>query len=120
MPLLETTSIVFPPWYWQLSHFNTHTDPIFKEHGILKFNDIHSLQLGQFMYSCKKIHSHPQGLITNSPKAINSTLTIQKIPRPTVYRIVEQTLRRSRLFSTLTSFKNILKIKLLSKYENRS
>ena len=60
MPLLETTSIVFPPWYWQLSHFNTHTDPIFKEHGILKLNDIHSLQLGQFMYSCKKFILTPK------------------------------------------------------------
>ena len=31
-----------------------------------------------------KIHSYLQGLITISPKAINSTLTIQEIPRPTV------------------------------------
>ena len=35
------------------SHFNAHTDPIFKDLGILKFNDIHLLQLGQFMYSCR-------------------------------------------------------------------
>ena len=35
------------------SHFNAHTDPIFKDLGILKFNDIHLLQLGQFIYSCK-------------------------------------------------------------------
>ena len=35
------------------SHFNSHTDPIFKNLGMLKFNDIHLLQLGQFMYSCK-------------------------------------------------------------------
>ena len=36
------------------SHFNAHTDPIFKDLGILNFNDIHLLQLlGQFMYSCK-------------------------------------------------------------------
>ena len=32
------------------SHFNAHTEPIFKDLGILKFNDIHLLQLGQFMY----------------------------------------------------------------------
>ena len=32
------------------SHFNAHTDPIFKDLGILKFNDIHLLQLGQLMY----------------------------------------------------------------------
>ena len=36
-----------------------------------------------------KIHSYLYG----------STLTIQEIPRPSVYRIVEQTLRSSRLFS---------------------
>ena len=35
------------------SHFNAHTEPIFKDLGILKFNDNHLLQLGQFMYSCK-------------------------------------------------------------------
>ena len=33
------------------SNFDAHTDPIFKEPSILKFNDIHLLQLGQFMYS---------------------------------------------------------------------
>ena len=31
-----------------------------------------------------KIHCNLQGLITISPEAINSTLTIQEIPRPTV------------------------------------
>ena len=35
------------------SNFDDHTDPIFKELSILKFNDIHLLQLGQFMYSYK-------------------------------------------------------------------
>ena len=35
------------------SHFYAYTVPIFKELGILKFNDIHLLQLGQFMYSYK-------------------------------------------------------------------
>ena len=38
------------------------------------------------------IHSYLQGLITISSKATNSTLIIQEIPRPTVYRIVEKTL----------------------------
>ena len=51
-----------------------------------------------------KIHSYLQGLITISPKAINSTLTIQEIPRPTVYRIVVQTLRSSRPFFKGLSF----------------
>ena len=32
------------------SHFNPHTDPIFKDFGILNFNDIHLLQLGQFVF----------------------------------------------------------------------
>ena len=35
------------------SHFNAHTDPIFKGLGILKFNDIYLLQLGQFVFSQK-------------------------------------------------------------------
>ena len=42
------------------SHFNAHTDPIFKDLGILKFNDIHLLQLGQFMYSCKNSFLPPR------------------------------------------------------------
>ena len=32
-------------------HFDAHTDPIFRNLGILKFHDIHLLQLGLFMYS---------------------------------------------------------------------
>ena len=35
------------------SHFNAHANPIFKDLGTLKLNDIHLLQPGQFMYSCK-------------------------------------------------------------------
>ena len=42
------------------SHFNAHTEPIFKDLGILKFNDIHLLQLGQFMYSCKNSFLPPK------------------------------------------------------------
>ena len=61
------------------SRFNAHTDPIFKDLGMVKFNDIHSLPLGQFMYSCKN-PSYLQGLIRISLKAINSTLTMQEIP----------------------------------------
>ena len=41
---------------------------------------------------------------TISLKAINSTLTIQEIPRPTVYRIVVQTRRSSRPFFKGLSF----------------
>ena len=56
------------------THFYAHTDPIFRNLGILKFHDMHLLQLGLFMYShqnrtlplkfdCKftlqkEIHSH--------------------------------------------------------------
>ena len=31
--------------------WDAHTDPIFKNLGILKFHDIHLIQLGLFMYS---------------------------------------------------------------------
>ena len=51
-----------------------------------------------------KIHSYLQGLITISLKAINSTLTIQEILRPIVYRIVVKTLRSSRPFFKGLSF----------------
>ncbi len=35
------------------SNFDAHTDPIFKELHIIKFRDICSLQIGQFMFSYK-------------------------------------------------------------------
>ena len=41
-------------WYLLQFRFSfSYKDPIFKELSILKFNDIHLLQLGQFMYSYK-------------------------------------------------------------------
>ena len=84
-----------------------------------------------------KIHSYLQGLITISPKAINSILTTQEILRPTFYCIVVQTLEKfspffqgPKFFNSLdnevinspflSSCKKTLKIKLLSKYENSS
>ena len=51
-----------------------------------------------------KILAYLQGLKTISLKAINSTHTIQEILRPTVYRIVVQTLRSSRPFFKGQSF----------------
>ena len=81
-----------------------------------------------------KIHSYLQGLITISPKAINSILTTQEILRPTFYC---KTLKKFSPFfqgpkvfnsldnevvnsPSLSSCKTKLKIKLLSKYENSS
>ena len=84
------------------SHFNAHTNPIFKDLGILKFYDIHLLQLGQFIYSCKNSFLPPR--FNNNFSQSNSTLTTQEIPRPTVYRIVVQTLRSSRPFFKGLSF----------------
>ena len=42
------------------SQFDAHTNPIFKDLGILEFNDIHLLQLGHFMYSCKNSFLPPR------------------------------------------------------------
>ena len=78
------------------SHFNVHTDPNFEELGILKFNYIHLLHLGQFIYSSKNAFLPPR---TISPKAINSTLTMQEIPRHTVYRCQTNTKKFSPFFS---------------------
>ena len=49
-----------------------------------------------------KIHSRLQGFVTKSSKAINSTVTIQEIPRPTIYPTVEQTLRSSQFVFSRT------------------
>ena len=34
--------------------FDSHTDVLFKEHGILKFSDIYFYQIGKFMYLFKR------------------------------------------------------------------
>ena len=103
------------------SHFNVHTDPNFEELGILKFNYIHLLHLDQFIYSPKIAFLPPR---TISSKAINSTLTMQEIQFPGLpSTVVKRTLRSSRHFSQslfLLEQKLILRIKLLSKYGNRS
>ena len=78
------------------SHFNAHTDPIFKDLGILKFNDIHLLQLGQFKYSCKNSFLPPK---------CNNNLSQSNTTNSQAYRIVVQTRRRSRPF-----FKGLLSL----------
>ena len=35
------------------SNYDAHTDPIFKNLNLLKFHDIHLVQLGQFMFAFK-------------------------------------------------------------------
>ena len=35
------------------SYYNAHTEPIFKKLNLLKFQDIHLLHLGQFMFLFK-------------------------------------------------------------------
>ena len=82
------------------SHFNAHTDPIFKDLGILNLMISICFNCWANLYILARI----QGLVTISLKAINSTLTIQEISRPAVYRIVVQTLRSSRPFFKGLSF----------------
>ena len=55
-----------------------------------------------------KIHSYLQGLITISPKAINSILTTQEILRPSLYCIVVQTLKKFSPFFQGPKFFNSL------------
>ena len=40
-------------WIVDKSYSNAHTEPIFKKLNLLKFQDIHLLHLGQFMFSFK-------------------------------------------------------------------
>ena len=117
------------------SHFNAHTDPIFKDLGILKFNDIHLLQLGQFMYSCKnsflppkfnnkfsqsnQFHSyntrHSQA--HRLPYCRTNTKTFSPFFQGPIksFNSLDNKVINSQ---SLSSFKKKLKIKLLSKYEN--
>ena len=101
-----------------------------------KFNDIHLLQLGQFMYSCKnsflpprfknnfsqsnQFHSYNIG---NSQAyrlpycRTNTTKFAPFFQRPKFFNSLENEVINSQ---SLSSFKKKLKIKLLSNYENSS
>ena len=108
------------------SHFNAHTEPILKELGFLRFNDIHLLQLGQFMYSCKKSflplrfdsyntrNSQTYRLV---PYCRTNTKKFSPFFKDLCFLIHLTT--RSSTLNSFPPFKKILKIKSLSKYENR-
>ena len=65
------------------AYYNAHTEPIFKKLNLLKFQDIHLMHLGQFMFSFK-----------NAPLPRNFenrlTINIQGKQTPFVYHYVEQ------------------------------
>ena len=119
------------------SHFNAHTDPIFKDLGILKFNDIHLLQLGQFMYSCKNSFLPPK--FNNNFSQSNqfhsyNTRNSQAYRLPycrTNTKKFSPFFQGPKFFNSLDNkvinplslsslIKKKLQIKLLSKYENSS
>ena len=60
----------------------------------IKFNDIHLLQQGQSMYSCKNSPLPPKF----SQKGNSTLIIILKIPRPNVHPIVQQMLQRGFQF----------------------
>ena len=118
------------------SHFNAHTDPIFKDLGILKFNDIHLLQLGHFMYSYKdsflpprfknnfsqsnQFHSYStrNSLTYHLPYCRANTKKFSPFFQgPRFFNSLDNKVINSQ---SLSSFKKKLNIKLLSKYENSS
>ena len=118
------------------SHFNTYTDPIFKDLGILKFNDIHLLELGQFLYSCKNSFLPPR--FNNSFSHSNqfhsyNTRNSQAYRLPychTNTKKLSPFFQEPKFFNSLnnevinsqslSSFTKKLKTKLLSKSENSS
>ena len=118
------------------SQFNAHTDPIFNDFGILKFNDIHFLQLGKFMYSCKNSSLRPRfnnNFYHSNQFHPNSTRNSQAYRLPycrTNTKKFSPFFQGPKFFNSfdnevinsqsLSSFKKKLKIKLLSKYENSS
>ena len=67
------------------SHFNAHSDPIFKKLGILKFHDLNLLQLGQFMFSYQ-IRTLPPKLA--SKFTLNSQIHTYGIIRETLMHFV--------------------------------
>ena len=118
------------------SHFNAHIGPIFRDLGILKFDDIHLLQLGQIMYSCKNSFLPPRfnnnfsqrnqfhSYNTRNSQAYRlpycRTNTKKFSPffqGPKFFNSLDNEVINSQ---SLSSFKKKLKIKLLSKYENSS
>ena len=119
------------------SHFNAHTHPVFKGLGILKFNDIHLLQLGQFIYSCKNSLLPPRFNNNFSQSnqfqsyIINTNSQAYRLPycRTNTKKFLPF-FQGLKFFNSLDNevinsqppscFKKILKIKLLTKYENSS
>ena len=118
------------------SHFNAYKDPIFKDLSILKFNDIHLLQLGQFMYFCKNSFLPPR---FNNNFAQSNQFHSYNTRNSQVYRLPycrKNTKKFSPFFQgpkffnsldkevinsqSLSPFKKKLKITLLSEYENSS
>ena len=107
------------------SHFNAHTEPIFKDLGILKFNDIHLLQLGQFMYSCKNSFLPPK---FNNNFSQSNQFHSYNTRNSQAYRLPYcrtntkkfSPFFKDQSFSLIHLTTRILKIKLLSKYENSS
>ena len=118
------------------SHFNAHADPIFKDLGILKFNDIHLLQLGQFMYSWKNPFLPPR---FNNNFSQSNQFHSYNTRNSQAYRLPHcraNTKKFSLFFQgpkffnsldnevinsqSLSSFEKKRRIKLLSKYENSS
>ena len=103
------------------SHFNAHTDPIFKDLGILKFNDIHLLQLGQFMYSCKNSFLPPR---FNNNFSQSNQFHSYNTRNSQAYRLPYSRANTSKFFNSLdnevinsqslSSFKKVLKIKSLN------
>ena len=92
------------------SNFDAHTDPIFKELSILKFNDIHLLQLGQFMYSYKSSSlplKFSNKFLQNIQFHNYNTRNSHALHLPTV----EQTLKNFLCFSRDLNFITLLTVK---------
>ena len=82
-------------------------------HSLLSLKNKNSIE-SLALYSRPKIHSCHQGFTITSPKTISPTFTILEILMPTVYPIVEQTLRNFQFFFQGPKFFNLLDNKVIN------
>ena len=87
------------------STYDANTSPIFKEHKLLKFRDIHSFQLGFFMFSLKNstLPSKFNNLFLINSQ-IKSIIIILGMPTHFACHYAERTPDSSQFISKVQSF----------------
>ena len=102
------------------SYYNAHTEPIFKKLNLLKFQDIHLLHLGQFMFSFKNSILGPRkfkNIFTTNNQIHNYNTRHANSFRQ--YHYVEQISGNSPFFIKVRNFLALFLLRLLALHLSR-